>query len=352
MNINKLKNKNPYNMDRFEKKLFFERMRFLTEHHKKNNAHYAKMLNLSKQRKNIQEIKEIPYVHNELFKLLDLYSVKKKNIFKVLKSSGTSGSKQSKIFLDKQNAINQSLVLSQLFKSNFGGERFPMLIIDKNPKFKSPKEYDAKTAAFLGFSLFGFDHTFLLNDQGKIDYESFERFIKKYKKKIFIFGFTSFIYEILIKHFDKKELMKMLNNSFILHGGGWKKMDDQKISNDKFKKLLKIKNNIKRVVNYYGMIEQAGSIFFECEKCNFFKSSIFSNVLIRNKNLQVEENGKPGLIQVMSTLPTSYPGHSILTEDVGYVKKGLNKCKCVNEGSCFKVIGRTKISKIRGCSDV
>ena len=327
-------------------------MKFLTDHHKKNNIQYAKILNLSKQKKNIQDIKDIPYIHNDLFKEFDLYSVKKKNIFKILKSSGTSSLKQSKIFLDKENAINQSLVLSQLFKSNFGGKRFPMLIIDKNPKFKSPKEYDAKTAAFLGFSLFGFDHTFLLNDKGKIDYQIFEKFVEKHKGKIFIFGFTSFIYDVLIKRFNKKNLMKMLKNSFILHGGGWKKMQNQKISNEKFKKLLNTKHNIQRVINYYGMIEQAGSIFFECEKCNYFKSSIFSNVLIRNKNLQVEENGKPGLVQMMSILPMSYPGHCILTEDIGYMKKDKKKCNCGTEGSSFKILGRTAVSKIKGCSDV
>ena len=58
MNINKLKNKNPYNVDRFEKKLFFERMKFLTEHHKKNNAYYSKMLNLSKQKKIFKKLKK------------------------------------------------------------------------------------------------------------------------------------------------------------------------------------------------------------------------------------------------------------------------------------------------------
>ena len=68
MNINKLKNKNPYNIGQREKKFFFERMKFLTEHHRKNNVQYAKLLNLSQQKKNIQYINEIPYIHNELFK--------------------------------------------------------------------------------------------------------------------------------------------------------------------------------------------------------------------------------------------------------------------------------------------
>ena len=43
---------------------------------------------------------------------------------------------------------------------------------------------------------------------------------------------------------------------------------------------------IKNIHNYYGMIEQTGSIFLECEK-GFFHPSIFSEVIIRNKNLIV-----------------------------------------------------------------
>ena len=48
------------------------------------------------------------------------------------------------------------------------------------------------------------------------------------------------------------------------------------------------------------MIEQTGSIFLECYKCNFFPS-IFSDILIRNKNLDIISN-EPGLIQLMSLL--------------------------------------------------
>ena len=62
-------------------------------------------------------------------------------------------------------------------------------------------------------------------------------------------------------------------------------------------------------------------------------------------------NGQRGLIQLLSLLPTSYPGHNILTEDVGEII-GEDDCKCGLKGKHFLVHGRAKQAEIRGCSDV
>ena len=86
---------------------------------------------------------------------------------------------------------------------------------------------------------------------------------------------------------------------------------------------------IKNIHNYYGMIEQTGSIFLECEE-GFFHPSIFSEVIIRNKNLDSCEVGEQGIIQVLSLLPISYPGHNLLTEDIGTIH-GLDGCTCVRK---------------------
>jgi len=64
----------------------------------------------------------------------------------------------------------------------------------------------------------------------------------------------------------------------------------------------------------------------------------------------VAKDGENGIIQLLSILPSSYPGHSILTEDIGVILKDKN-CKCAKNGKRFKVIDRVKNSEIRGCSD-
>ena len=57
------------------------------------------------------------------------------------------------------------------------------------------------------------------------------------------------------------------------------------------------------------------------------------------------------MIQVLSILPSSYPGNSILLEDEGYLINKTNK-NCKNTGKSFKIVGRIPKAEIRGCSDV
>ena len=177
------------------------------------------------------------------------------------------------------------------------------------------------------------------------------QFLKKYsKEKFFIFGFTSLIFENLIKKISTNLTDFSFENAILLHGGGWKKLEELKISNNLFKKKLFKKFKINNIYNYYGLVEQTGSIFIECN-CGNFLTSNFSDILIRDRKFNVLKNGKRGLIQLFSLLPTSYPGHSILTEHIGEIPKE-NNCECKNRGKRFLVYGRTEKSEIRGCSDI
>ena len=54
---------------------------------------------------------------------------------------------------------------------------------------------------------------------------------------------------------------------------------------------------------------------------------------------------------MLSALPGSYPGHSILTEDLG-VLCGEDEPEAGRRGRCFQVLGRVPEAELRGCSDV
>ena len=110
----------------------------------------------------------------------------------------------------------------------------------------------------------------------------------------------------------------------------------------------KLKN--KKIKNYYGLVEQIGSIFFEC-KCGYFIASNFSEIIIRDENLKECSYGKKGFVQLLSLLPTSYPGHSILTEDIGEIVEDKN-CNCYGHGTRFLIHGRLKNAELRGCSNI
>ena len=128
-----------------------------------------------------------------------------------------------------------------------------------------------------------------------------------------------------------------------------KNLKKKKISNVKFKKDLKKKFKINKIINYYGLIEQTGSIFFECKE-GYFHTSVYSDIFIRDEKLKLTNYKKKGLVQLISVLPTSYPGHNILTEDIGAVY-GVDNCKCGRLGKYFKIFGRARGSELRGCSN-
>ena len=322
--------------------------------HKKNCLPYSNFINNLKLKLNkLNKIQDIPFLHVNVFKEKDLFSVKKSKIYKILNSSGTTNQKVSKIYLDSENAKNQIIILKKIVNSILGQDRLPMLIFEKNPNFINRQKFGAKIAAIIGFSIFGKDYTYAINSQNEIDYKAINNFLKKINnKKFFIFGFTSSIYEHLVKKINNKKLYRSFNNSILIHGGGWKKIEKYKINNENFKRKIIDKLNVSKIINYYGLVEQTGSIFIECDKCNCFHTNIFNDVIIRDKNLNpITEDNKIGMIQVLSILPSSYPGNSILLEDEGYLINKTNK-DCKNTGKSFKIVGRIPKAEIRGCSDV
>ena len=347
-------NINPYSLKKKGKlKKFSNYINRLTIHHYKNCAIYKKIIkNLKFKIKKKNKLENFPMLPVRVFKKYDLQSVPRNKIIKKLVSSGTSGQKLSKIYLDKENARNQIIVLKKITETILGNQRLPMLIIDQDPKILDRSVFNAKVTAIYGFSIFGKNYCYLLDKKGNIDYKKLNEFLKRNSHdNFFIFGFTSLVFENLIQKLSTKLIYSNFQNGILLHGGGWKKLDKLKINNNNFRKKLFSKIKLKKIHNYYGLIEQTGSIFIESNECGYFHTSVYSDILIRNNNFEIARKGKKGLIQLFSLLPTSYPGHNILTEDIGEIV-GEDNCKCGKQGKYFRVHGRAKEAEIRGCSDV
>ena len=354
MNIDSLLKLNPFDINKRKKnKIYIDCIKSLSLHHYRCCKKYKKIINNLKFKiKNNNKLEDFPMLPVRIFKKFDLKSVPEKKIVKKLVSSGTSGQELSKIYLDKKNANNQVRVLGKIMSTILGHKRLPMLIIDQNPKILDRSVFNARSTAIYGFSIFGINHCFLLDKENKIDYISLNNFLKKYgKDKFLVFGFTSLVYENLIKKLSVNLLKSNFQNGILIHGGGWKKMEKLNVNSSILKKQLIEKINLNKIYNYYGLVEQTGSIFIESKKCGYFHTSIFSDIFIRDKKFNVLKNKKKGLIQLMSLLPTSYPGHNILTEDIGEII-GEDNCKCGLKGKYFLVHGRIKEAEIRGCSDI
>ena len=351
MKIDKLLNENSYSLSRDQKKnLFSNKINELTRFHRIRCKEYKKIIDFfGFENKKNYELSNLPFLPVQIFKEFDLISTDKKNIVKILRSSGTSSSHTSKIFLDKKNSLEQVKALKTIVQYHIGTKRLPMLIIDKKSSIINSKDFDAKKAAFFGFSIFGKDFFYLIKENGEIDYKGLNIFLKESNKSFFIFGFTYPVYNILYNKLIKKNLKNNFSKGILIHGGGWKKMEKVSISNKKFKSDLRKKLNLKNIYNYYGLVEQTGSIFLECN-CGYFLSTNFSEVLIRNENFELSKKSEKGFVQLISLLPSSYPGHNILTQDIGEIKD-RKSCKCKLNGTRFVIHGRAKQAEVRGCSD-
>jgi hypothetical protein len=292
---------------------------------------------------------QVPFLPVTLFKTHTLQSVPESEVFKVLTSSGTTGQVPSRIYLDRETAARQTRALAHIMTSVLGPQRLPMVLVDTKSVFQNRHSFSARGAGLLGMANFGRDHFYALDDEMRLDEAGLARFLDKYSgKPLLVFGFTYMVW--LYFREAAARMGADLSQATLIHSGGWKKLTEQAVDNVRFKAALREATGLTRVYNFYGMVEQVGSVFVECD-AGVLHAPSFADVIARDvRTLEPAPLGVEGVLQVVSALPTSYPGHSLLTEDLGTVL-GEDDCRCGRKGRYFAVRGRVARSEIRGCSD-
>ena len=343
----------PFSMEDGAKRAYYARsLSALTLHHSERSPEYRRIASLLGYRPGDElEMEEVPFIPVRLFKEYELRSVERSEIIKTMTSSGTTGQAVSKIYLDRVTAANQTKVLVKIVSSFTGSKRLPLLIVDSPAVIKDRALFSARGAGILGFSMLGHDPTYLLDENYKIDFARLDVFLEKHRgSRILLFGFTFVIWEHLCQALVRAGRQLQMDG-ILIHGGGWKKLASLAVDNPTFKRVIAETCGVSNVCNYYGMVEQTGSIFMECEQ-GVLHSSIYSDVIVRDPvTFSPLGPGHAGLLQLVSLLPASYPGHSILTEDIGEIL-GVDDCSCGRKGRYFRVLGRVKNAEVRGCSDV
>ena len=345
-------NSDPFGLSTQKKKSWFLiNQKKLSQYHYKYSKKYKLISdNIFKPISQVKKISDLPFLHASLFKNFNLISRNDNQKISTFSSSGTTGTKQSKINLDPKTSFLQSKALSKIFSKIINKNKDIFFIENKN-FLNSRESMSAKGAAIKGFSQLCNNKYFLLDKNNKVNISILKNYLKKNKNKEFIiFGFTSSIWFNLITEIKRQKIKLKKNQGIMIHGGGWKKMYKLRVNNNKFKNEIKSLLGLKQVYNYYGMMEQTGSVFLECKK-GYFHCSIFSDILIRDSKLKLSKINETGLIQTLSLLPLSYPGHNILTEDMGVIH-GIDNCECGKRGKYFSVLGRVPNAELRGCSDV
>ena len=125
MNLEKLFDQNPYSLSVKKKEsLILNKINKLTKFHNFNCKEYKKILNFFKYNPSKKyNINDLPFLPVQIFKEVDLFSTAKKNIVKILRSSGTTSAQTSRIFLDKKNSLEQVKALKKIGQYHIGDKR-------------------------------------------------------------------------------------------------------------------------------------------------------------------------------------------------------------------------------------
>lgn len=362
----------PYQLNKEEKsEMLTKELVELTRIHQDKCPGYARFLKaIGYKEDDVKTPADIPFFPVRTFKDVDLLSIPREEVFKTMTSSGTTGQRVSKIFVDKETAMIQQKVMIKILSDYWGKKRLPMLVIDSKETVRNRTQFTARGAAIMGLQIVARDIVYALNEDMSLNEEAVRGFLEKYSgQRFIIFGFTFIVWQ----HFyqavrslgcarddkegfyddareDKGITDYDFSEAFLMTGGGWKKLVSESISQDEFKKRMNDKFGINHFLDHYAMVEQTGCIYAECE-CGHLHASNYSDVFIRDpEDFSIKGIGEKGIIQTVSVLPHSYPGHSLLTEDEGIIL-GEDDCPCGRKGKYIQILGRLKSAELRGCSD-
>ena len=294
-------------------------------------------------------VADVPWLPVGLFKSHKLASVPDDQVTTTLTSSGTTGQRPSKIYLDRHTAARQSRALARIMSELLGGKRLPMIVVDTRAVLDDRSHFSARGAGVLGMMTFGAQPLFALDRDLQLDVPAVEEFLRKHGHGPFlIFGFTYMVWAYFYQPLIERGLD--LSHGILVHSGGWKKLVEQSVDNATFKAKLRAATGLARIHNFYCMVEQIGSVFVEGDDGLLYPPA-FADVVIRDP-MTFEEmpTGQAGVVQTVSALPTSYPGHSVLTEDLGVVER-VDVDVCGRLGKAIRIIGRAPRAELRGCSD-
>jgi phenylacetate-coenzyme A ligase PaaK-like adenylate-forming protein len=344
----------PYALPGDEKQaLLLARLNALDVHHARECKPYRDILKAYGKEPGLAgSLETLPFLPVRLFKEFNLKSIPDDKVFKVLTSSGTTGQTPSRITLDSETARLQTRVLVKIMQSFLGKQRMPMIVIDHPGVIRNPASFSARGAGIMGMMNFGRTPIYaLMDDAMAVDIEGLVAFSQKHQGEgFFLFGFTFMVWKYFIQALERAGVKLDLSKGVLVHSGGWKKLQDEAVDNATFKQRLRNVTGIERVHNFYGMVEQVGSVFVECEHGHLHAPG-FADVIVRDpKDWSSLPIGEKGILQVVSVIPESYPGHSLLTEDFGTII-GTDDCPCGRKGKYFSVHGRVPQAEVRGCSD-
>lgn len=303
-------------------------------------------------------IANLPYLSVAAFKANPpLALVAESEIKRILTSSTTSGQLPSRVVLDAATSRRLTRGVITIIRDFIGPARRPYLVVDTPENLCTRPELGARGAAIQALVSFTTEtpHCLLRERAGEtcLDRQMLLAFADQWKEsEVLVYGFTHMIWTHLAQPLQSSGISLSMPNVHVLHSGGWKHLEDQAVTREAFRRDVASVFGCAadRVVDFYGMVENVGVVYPDCEFGNKHVPA-FAEVIVRDPlTLRPVEAGEQGLLQVCSVLPTSFPGFLLLTEDMAEIV-GHDGCRCGRRGTYFRFLRRVPNAEVRGCGN-
>jgi len=359
--LDSLVNEQPYALDRDEKLVkLLAALREVADHHYRNCPPYRRLCDKREFRPaELQDLADLPYLPTSVFKDVLLLSTAEADIFREVKSSATTTGRPSRIGLDKATSRRQSKCFNKVTLDRIGNERFKFIILDTPATVARSEVVSARSSTIRSLLFCASETVTCCVEEGgglRIDEEVLHAALEEAQANrtpVVIFGFTFILYAYVVRHLLRTGRQYSLPGSKVIHIGGWKKLEAEKVSPDILIRDCSTVFGVspRDVVDLYGFTEQAGLLYPTCEE-GLRHVPAWGEVLVRDPlTLKPLPPGETGVLQFITPIETSYPGHSVLTEDIGRIVDTA-ACLCGRKGTAFEMLGRAEKAEVRGCGDI
>lgn len=345
--------KNPY--DSTQSELFLDACKENFEYLYSHCDDYKKIANGLgiKGKEDIKSVADLPVIPTMLFKQHDFRSGP---YLVMATSSGTSG-KFSKIRFDfgaLLKALKMSLIITR-HHDVLSTKPCRYIVMGYKPH-RSNKTAVTKTAYLTTFLAPAVSRKFILQhtpDGYKPDFDGIIDALKKYENGRFpvrFMGFPSYTFFLFQILEERGISLKLPEGSKILLGGGWKQFYREAADKETFYKLAYKTLGIKEenITEFFGAVEHP-ILYTDCPK-HHFHVPVYSNIVIRDPDtLEPLDNGKVGLVNLITPIAKATPILSVMTDDLG-VLHDSSECDCGCQAPYLEIIGRVAPENIKTCA--
>lgn len=324
-----------------------EALAALTQHHRAACAAYRRITDvLAGGERRYARLAELPWLPVGLFRSHELRSVPAAEV--VTTVSVVGGGPSAGIHLDRATAARSTRAIERVARALLGAAPLPMLMIERGG-LVAGEPRSARAGGIRALSALASEVCFALDAGGELDQAAVEGFLATHGARPFaMVGHTASVWEQFYPAIASWGLD--LSHGTLLHSGGRRRLTVQVIDNATLKAKLATAAGLTRIHNVYGLGEQPGAVLVEGEDGLLYPPA-FADVVIRDPMTFDElPTGKAGVVQMVSALPTSYPGHSLLTEDLGVVER-VDVDVCGRLGKAVRIIGRAPHHRARGAGE-